>query len=716
VTGDLSVFSDPRSVAVVGASADPTKWGYWLARGALQGAHRRSVHLVNARGAVIEGAPSSPSLRDLPEVPELVVLCTPAASAPAVIDEALDLGTRGLLAITAGMDLVHGQAGLERRLAATVRAAGARLIGPNCLGIYDATSELELAWGTFTPGNLAIVSQSGQLGLELAGLAAHAGLGVSRFVSIGNQADVTAVEVLVDLVDHESTKAVVLYLEAFDDGRALLSAMARLRAAGKPVVVLTVGASEASRTAARSHTGALTAATEVVAAGCRAAGSVLVDTPAQAVELAHLLLGSPLPTGRKVAVVSDSGGQGALAADTLAREGLVVPRLSATTAQALARSLPATAAVGNPVDLAGAGEQDLDSYSHVVETLLDSGEVDAVVLTGYFGCYGDDAPELVERELEVVKTLADAARVHGRTVVVHSMSHDSRAVQMLRANAVPTLHTIDAAARSLALAADLSERGGDPVPDATPGPVATDGRTMSYLEARARVAAYGVAYPGAQPVRTPDDVRAAAGRLTAPYVLKAGWIEHRSDVGGVAAGLRDADAAVAALLEMSARLGDGEYVLEEMDTRSSVVELIVGVRRDPAFGPVVLVGLGGVQAEVYRDVQLALAPVTADQARAMLERLRGHALLAGWRGAPAVDVDAAADVTAALSRLVVEQTDVAEIEINPLRVGPVGTVAVDALVVVDDSRALAEFSGKVALVTPVGPVTTLTDSTRSGRE
>jgi acyl-CoA synthetase (NDP forming) len=680
VTAGLSVFSDPRSVAVVGASADPAKWGYWLARGALQGAHRREVSLVNARGAVVEGTASVPSLSDLPTAPELVVLCTPAATAPAVIEEALHLGTRGFLAITSGIDLAHGE-GLERRLAARVRAAGARMVGPNCLGVYDAAAELELAWGTFTPGSLAIVSQSGQLGLELAALAAHAGLGASRFVSIGNQADVTAVEVLDDLVHHESTKAVVLYLESFGDGRAVLDSMARLGAAGKPVVVLTVGASEASRTAARSHTGALTAATEVVAAGCRAAGAVLVDTPAQAVDLAHLLLGSPLPAGGRIAVVSDSGGQGALAADTLAREGLVVPRLGHATAAELARSLPATAAVGNPVDLAGAGEQDLGSYSSVVETLLASGEVDAVLLTGYFGCYGDDAPELAERELEVVETLAEAVRVHARPVIVHSMSSDSAAVRTLRASAVPALHTVDAAARSLALAATLSGRRGEQVPVAAPAPVASAVRAATYLEARTRVAAAGVAYPPAEPVRTVDDVRAAARRLDAPFVLKAGWIEHRSDVGGVVTGLDGADAAVDAFREMSGRLGEGEFVLEEMDDRASVVELIVGARRDPAFGPVVLVGMGGVRAEVYRDVQVGLAPVTAAQARDMLAQLRGSALLGGWRGAPAVDVAAAAEVAAAISRLIAGQPDVAEVEVNPLRVGPAGAVAVDALLV-----------------------------------
>jgi acyl-CoA synthetase (NDP forming) len=687
MAADLLTFSDPRSVAVVGASADPAKWGYWLARGALRGAHRRAVHLVNAKRTVIEGVASVASLRDLPEAPELVVLCAPAATVPAVVEEALELGAKGFLGITAGIDAAHDDPGLERRMAATIRAAGARIVGPNCLGIYDAAHELELAWGSFEPGSLAVVSQSGQLGLEMASLAAHAGLGISRFVSIGNQVDVTAVDVLDDLVEHETTKAVVLYLEGFDDGRALLAALARLRAAGKPVVVLTVGASEASQVAARSHTGALTAATDVVAAACRAAGAVLVDTPAQAVDLAHLLLGSPLPAGRRIAVVSDSGGQGAIAADTLVREGLRVPRLSQHTSEGLAALLPATAGVANPVDLAGAGERDLDTYARVVETLLGSGDIDAVVLSGYFGCYGDDTPELVERELEVVKTLADAVRVYGRPVVVHSMSHDSDAVQSMRAHAVPTLHTIDAVARSLALVTDLAELSSLPVPEVSPASAET-GDALPYLEGRARIADRGVRYPAAEAVHSAEEVREAAGRLTAPYVLKAGWLDHKTDVGGIAVQLPDADTAVAAFSGMVGRLGEGEYVLEEMDGRDAV-ELIVGARRDPSFGPLVLVGIGGVQAEVYRDVQLGLAPVTEEQARRMLEALRGYPMLTGWRGRPPVDLAAAASVVAAVSRLLAEQPDVLECEINPLRVGPGGALAVDALVTAAAPQARA---------------------------
>jgi acetate---CoA ligase (ADP-forming) len=685
----LSAFTDPRSVAVVGASADPAKWGYWLARGALRGAHRRAVYLVNARGAVIEGTASVPTLRELPEVPELVVLCAPAAGVPAVVEEALDLGVRGFLGITAGIDAAHGRPGLERELAARIRAAGARIIGPNCLGLYDASHELELAWGSFAPGDLAVVSQSGQLGLELAGLAAHAGLGISRFVSIGNQVDVTAVDVLDALVDHDATKAVVLYLEGFDDGRALLRAMQRLRDAGKPVVVLTVGATEASRAAARSHTGAMTAATDVVAAACRAAGAVLVETPVQAVDLAHLLLGSPLPAGRRVAVVSDSGGQGAIAADALTRDGLSVPPLATGTSEQLAALLPASAGLVNPVDLAGAGEQDLTTYSRVVEILLESGDVDAVVLTGYFGCYGDDTPELVERELEVVATLADAVRSHGRPVVVHSMSHDSDAVQSMRANAVPTLHTIDAVARSLARAAELVEVGASALPEVGTGNPGTPGAAgaVPYLEGRELLAGCGLRYLAAEPVRDVEEVRAAATRLTAPYVLKAGWLEHKTEVGGVVLGLPDEDAVVAAFTSMSARLGAGDYVLEEMDPRADTVELIVGGRRDPSFGPLVLVGLGGVQAELYRDVQLALAPVTTEQAQHMLASLRGYPLLAGWRGRPPADVAGAAEAVAAVSRLLAERPDVTECEVNPLRVGADGAIAVDALVLGADTSA-----------------------------
>ncbi|MGH3387359.1 MAG: CoA-binding protein, partial [Actinomadura sp.] len=500
----LRVFSDPRSVAVVGASADRAKWGYWLARGALRGAHRRTVHLINRSGVVVNGVPSVPCLADLPEPPELAVLCVPSAAVSRVVDEALDLGVRGFLGITAGVE--------DGPLARRIRAGGARLLGPNCLGVYDAATDLELAWGNFSPGTLGIVSQSGQLGLEIAGLAREAGLGVSRFVSVGNQADVSAGEILADLAGHDSTTAVVVYLEAFRDGRELIGTLQRLRERGKPVIVLTVGTSEAARAAARSHTGALTTGLDVVEAACRAAGAVLAETPAQAVDLAQLLSCAPRPVGRRVAVLGDSGGQGAIAADVLSRHGLQVPELTRVAGE-LAGELPAGAGVRNPVDLAGAGERDLTAYARLPRMLLRSGEVDAVLLTGYFGSYGADEPSLAEPERAVIGELAAAVRAEGLPVVVHSMARDRPAVAALREHGLPTFHTIDAAARSLALATELALRPPRPVELRKPSPeTGGAGASGTYLAARDLMATYGVRFPPGLPVRDRRSVAAAAAR------------------------------------------------------------------------------------------------------------------------------------------------------------------------------------------------------------
>ncbi len=322
---DLAVFHAPASVAVVGASAEPAKWGYWLARGALAGRSQRAVHLVNRRGGEILGVPAVAALSDLAEVPELVAFCVPPEQVRPVVDEALGLGVRGLLGITAA---VPGAA----ELAARAAAAGARLIGPASLGLFDAATCLQLAWGNFTPGPLAIVSQSGQVGSEIAALAGPAGIGVSRFVSVGSQLDVTAADLLADLAGHELTRLVALYLESFEDGQRVFAAARALRAAGKPVVLLTAGGSEAGRRAARSHTGALTSPGELVDAACRAAGALRVQTPAELVNVAAYLLTAQPPAGPRVAIVSDSGGQGALAADCLTRRGLAVPELAGAAA------------------------------------------------------------------------------------------------------------------------------------------------------------------------------------------------------------------------------------------------------------------------------------------------------------------------------------------------------------------------------------------------
>ncbi|MEV4972277.1 acetate--CoA ligase family protein [Streptomyces scopuliridis] len=681
----LSVFRDPTSVAVVGASANPAKWGYWLARGALTGSARRAVHLVTRSGGDILGTPTATSLSDLPEVPELVAFCVPASDVPAVVDEALALGVRGLLGITAGVPD-------ESALAAKVVASGARMIGPSSLGLFDAASSLRIAWGDFPSGALAVVSQSGQVGSEIALLARRAGLGISRFVSVGSQADVTVADLLEDLVDHGHTRAVGVYLESFRDGRRIFDAIRALRAAGKPVVLLAAGGSEAGARAARSHTSALTSPMELVDAACRAAGALRVPTPSALVDASACLLADSLPAGPRVGIVSDSGGQAALAADRASRRGLSVPELSEPVASQLARALPDGAATANPVDLAGAGERDLGTYRDVTAALLRSGEVDSVILSGYFGRYGLDSPALAAAEQRVAGELAEAARAAGRPLLLHSMGADGDTARVLREAGIPVFATVEAATGALAGAVALqAHRGRHPM--ATGAVHAPE--APGYWAARALLSEAGIAFPAAREVRDAQQVARATGELRAPYVLKAGWLEHKSEAGGVRIGLEDAPSVLRAFTAMHTRLGDGPYVLEEQDIRPDVAEVIVGGRRDACLGPMVTVGAGGTEAEVHRDAVTECAPVDLDLAKEMVRGLRCAPLLAGWRGRPAVDVESLARAVVAVSELVARLAgDRVELEINPLRAGPDGVIAVDALLVTDRDETAPDTKEK----------------------
>ncbi|MEW1644067.1 acetate--CoA ligase family protein [Streptomyces sp. NPDC091219] len=682
-------FVDPSSVAVVGATEDRAKWGHWLATGALAGADRRQVWLVNRRAAQVLGQSCRPTVGDLPRAPDLVALCVPPPHVLPVVRDALAKGCRAFLAITAGLGAD------ETELAALLRASGARMIGPNSLGLFNAAARLRLAWGTFTPGRLAIVSQSGQVGSEIAGLGARAGLGVSRFYSVGNQLDVGAVDVLESLVSDEHTGTVALYLESFADGARIVTALAALRRAGKHALLLTTGASEGSRLLARSHTGSMTSSLDVVDAACRAAGALRVATPRELVDAARVLDVTAPPRGHRVAVVSDSGGQGGIAADLAADRGLRAPVFSEPLRARLRDLLPAAASVANPVDLAGAGEADLRVYAQVTEVVAASGEVDSIVLSGYLGCYGEDSPSLVDAESAVIDRLgrrqgSETAHV---PLIVHSMSAASPAVTRLREHRVPVFDTVDAALGALGRVTRL---GAGPRPAPAAERIGAAVPAPGYWAARTFLTELGIAMPGARRVTDAAGFAAACAALRPPLVLKAGWIEHKSEHRAVRTGL-DPATADAVFREMYERLGPGEYVVEEQDTRPGVVELLIGARRDRDFGPTVTVGHGGVLAELWQDVAVELAPVDRRTAAGMLDRLRSRRLLDGWRGQPPVDLDALIDAVVTVSETIAASPGLADIEINPIRVGSEGALAVDALVVprAEDvvARAASEPSG-----------------------
>jgi acyl-CoA synthetase (NDP forming) len=698
---DLGALFTPTSVAVVGASSDPSKWGNWLAAHALRGRHRRPVYLVNQRGEEVLGERTYPSLADLPGPVDLAVVAVPASAFEQATNDALAAGARMIVGISAGL----GEAGADglarqRALVERVRAAGAALLGPNCLGVMDVGAELHLTSDDLPAGSVGLISQSGNLALELGLLLGRGGMGYSRFASLGNQADVDVSDLVAAYADHAATAVIAVYCEDFKDGRRFTAAAAAAARRGKPVVLLAVGASRAAQRGARSHTGSLTSDSAVVDAACDAAGAVRVASPAQMATVAQALAQPRRPRGRRVAVFADGGGHGSVAADLLEAAGLEVPAFGPAFQARLGAELPPGAAVGNPIDLAGAGERDIASFDRVLRVLADlAGEIDAVLVTGYFGGYGGYSPTLAADELKVAaamtRTVADAAI----PVVIHTMHAAREAPGVLRSGGIPVYPTVDEAV--LALTA-LSRHGG--VTSARPdrgallGSGAVGGldsssgaasgaapagppwlpapepplRDDGYWAARELLQRHGVPFVGGAPAASLDEALVVAAEIGYPVVLKALGLNHKSDAGGVALDLSGPEHLAAAVRDLRARLDPPGFSVERMADTSGGAELLAGARWDPRFGPVVLIGLGGVHAELFHDVALALAPVSPAQARALLGSLRGAAILGGARRRPMLDLEAACAAVAALSRAAAAHPEIREIEVNPLLVRPAG--------------------------------------------
>jgi acetate---CoA ligase (ADP-forming) len=677
---DLSALFSPKSVAIVGASNDQSKYGNWLSVLALRSREIRPVHLVNRRGERVLGEPTHPRLTDVVGPVDLVVIAVPAAAFEAAVEDALAVGARAIVGITSGFSEL-GEQGAAREAAVVrrVREAGAVLLGPNCLGVVDTTSALQLSSNEMPAGPVGLISQSGNMALELSLFLQERGLGFSRFASLGNQADIAAADLLRSYAEHDGTELIAVYCEDFLDGRAFARAAAGAVQAGKRVVLLTVGSSQASQRGARSHTGALTSDASVVRAACEAAGMELVSSPREMADVLSLLHAGRAARGRRVAVLADGGGHASLASDIAESHGLDVAAFEPRLVAALRDELPPSAGTANPIDLAGAGEQDITSFGRVLDLVLSSDAVDSVLVTGYFGGYGGYGAALADAELATARRMGEHAARHGKPVVVQTMYPSGRPADVLREARIPVFRAVDDAARTLGALSAGGPAPHVPVLPAPVAPVSEDG----YWTARELLREAGVSFPAARLVAGEEEAVAAARELDGPFVVKALGLLHKSDGGGVSLGLAGVVQVRHAVRDMQQRLRPPGFSVEQMADLRDAVELIVGVRRDPRFGPVAMVGLGGVFTEVLRDVAFALAPVDEAGARRLLGRLRGAALLAGVRGRPGVDDDALATAVARITQFAAAHPEIAELEVNPLLARPQGCVGLDARIVLD---------------------------------
>jgi acetyltransferase len=693
----LTPFFEPRGVVVVGASQNPIKLGYGLARNLVQSRYLGAVHFVNPKGGTLFRHTIYRSLAEVPDPVDLATLLVPARIVPEVLEACGQRGIRAVI-IGAGGFRETGPEGaaLEQECLHIAKAYGIRLLGPNCIGLLDTHLPLDT---TFlpppgpTPGDVAFVSHSGAICAAVVDWAHSQGFGLSRLVSLGNQADVNETDVLAPVAADPHTQVLTLYLEGVSDGRRFVEQASRVTRF-KPVIALKVGRFESGRRAVASHTGAIAGQERAYSAAFRRAGVIRADTSEEMFDWARALAWCPLPEGRKVAVLTNAGGPGVTAADALEIYGMQMAELREETRAALREILPAAANLQNPVDMLASA--DPAQYAESLRLLLQDHGVHSVLVIL--------PPPPMFTTGAVAKALIPVIHTTDKPVVVAVMGERliQEAVEHFRAARVPEYRFPERAASALTVLAERTEHLArseeEPVVqadvDADEVRRLLEGAThdaSGFLpqETTSRIVdAYGICPLPVELARTADEAVARARQMRFPVALKVASpdIAHKSDVDGVLLNLRDEAAVVDGFHQIVGNAQrarpDAEVLgvhVQRMVLRGQ--EVIIGAVQDPQFGPLAMFGSGGVEVEALNDVAFALAPMTCEEAQHLLESTWAGRRLRGYRNIPAADRDAVVDVLTRLAQLVADFSSadatanriwLEEIEINPLRVLPEG--------------------------------------------
>jgi acetate---CoA ligase (ADP-forming) len=681
VVASLRPFFEPASVAVIGASRRRGSIGGELFRNVLEADFAGAAFPVNRGGEPVAGVRGYGSITEIPDPVGLAVICVPGERVLDGAAEALAKGVRAICVISSGF-AETGAEGRDRqeKLLALVRSHGARLLGPNCLGIASSKPKLNATFAprALPPGRIGFSSQSGALGLALLEQSS-ARLGFSAFVSIGNKADVSSNDLLEWWEDDSETDVVLLYLESFGNPRKF-GRLSRRVARRKPILALKAGATAAGAKAASSHTAALAGSEAAVDALFHQAGVLRARTLEELVDVAGLLSNQPLPRGRRVGVLTNAGGLGILCADACEAAGLELPDLSAETREALASVLPREGSLANPIDMLGSAIG--ETYEQAIPPLLADPRLDALIVLF--------VPPVVAGAAEVAASIRRAVEASpaGKPVLAVVMSAEGTPLELLESG-VASFDYPESAARALGLVADRAEwlrRPVGSVPElgdldhvAARAVVdeALDGSSELWLDPRRTrelLGACGIPLVPEQTADRADEAVAAAAGLGFPVVVKTAVAgAHKTESGGIALDLRDEEQVRGAVERI------GAPVIVQRYLRGGT-ELLAGVVQDPVFGPLVAFGPGGVFAELIGDASFRIAPLTDVDAEELVTGGKAGRLVAGFRGAPAADVASLTDLVHRLGRLAEDFPEVAELDLNPVIAGPDGCVAVDARV------------------------------------
>jgi acetate---CoA ligase (ADP-forming) len=685
---DLTPLISPASIAVIGASDNPGRLGGRVLANLMKGFGGPVTPVSPARD-VVQGIPAVPAVTAMASAPDMAIIVLPSSS---VLDAARDCarkGVRALIVISSGF----GETGPEGRaaqdeLARVAKDAGIALLGPNCVGVLNVATGMRASFVALTgiplrAGNIAIVSQSGAFGLALFEAAQQRGVGTSYLCTSGNEAGVTCAELIGHLIEQPDVRVIVTYLEGLADPGNLLRAGRRALELGKPIVAMKVGGSRTGAQAVVSHTGSLAVPDRVVDAAFGRAGVIRAGSPQELIDLATVFSAQRLPQGRGVAVLTGSGGVGVAMADAGEAAGLDLHPPSPALRARLERMVPPFGSVRNPIDHTAHLVNDRSRYEELIATLAATDDYDTL-------CMANVSRTQMPR---IAEFLGELSRSVGRPLV--AQSHYPEIARELCLRGVPTIADPVATMRAVAAVSDWSARRAwlleEPAPAADPvlAPAGA-ARPLGGRCARALLEQTGIPFAAERVIKDSGDAVAALGELGGRVALKllAASLPHKTEAGAVLLDLRNAEEVAAgwrALQAVAAELrGPDEPVVVAQQMMPRGTELICGGFRDPTFGPVVTVGLGGTLVEIAGIQEQTLAPVSPRMAGRMLERLAGGRLLGGPRGLGSRQAVIVRDVIVAIGRLMAERPDVAEVDLNPVIVTADRVAAVDAVVTIRD--------------------------------
>jgi len=697
----LEKFFNPKSVAIIGASRQKGKVGYEILRSMLDAGFPGKIFPVNSQADSIENLKCYPDIPAIGEVPDLVVIVVPAKVVPSVMQQCAAVGAKAVIVITAGFKEV-GEEGrkLEQQVIQIAKQAGIRVIGPNCLGLIVPAKKLNASFGGALPavGVTGYLSQSGALMAAILDMANANGIGFSKLVSIGNKADVDELEIIEAFADDPDTKVIAGYLESISDGNAFVRQAERI-SQKKPILLMKSGVTTAGAKAASSHTGSLAGSETAYEAVFERAGVIRCFSLNSQFDFAQGFACQPLPAGSSVAVITNAGGAGIMAADAIEKLQLTFAKFSEGTTRRLAEKLPAAANLHNPIDVLG--DALADRYEFALDVALDDPNVNAVLVLLTPQAMTDPAGT-ANAIVSVVK------RKPGKPVFAAFLGARkvAEANIILRNGGIPQYNSPESAVLTIKVMADYVRWRARPkrvvklfsvnrhkAENIIERHLRQGVGQIGEAESKEILEAYGFVTPKDAVANTAEQAVNIAEQIGFPVVLKI-WspdIIHKSDVGGVRVGLETPqdvmDAFDLMMFRIPKRLPNAKILgvlVQQMCSGGK--ELILGMHRDTHFGPLMMFGMGGTMVEVMQDVSFYLAPLTAEEAKQMLVSTRTYKLLIGARGQQGVDIEAIAEALQRLSQLVTEFPEIQEMDINPFMVGPAGTtpIAVDARIRVDN--------------------------------